>query len=476
MLHTSLEALRMTGVMAWEILWALCLGFLLSSVVEAVVSKAEMSRLLPDSSPGTIFKASAMGAASSSCSYAATALARTLFRKGADFIAAIAFQFASTNLVVELSVLLAVVMGWQFMAAEFVGGPIMIVLLVVLLRATLTPKLVEAARAQAERGLSGRMEGHAAMDMSLHEGTFWQKVTSRKGVTATSHYYWMDWHSLAPDIALGLVISGILAAFVPTSFWQGFFLSGHPELAKVWGPLVGPLVAVLSFVCSVGNVPLAAVLWNGGISFGGVIAFLFADLLILPILNIYRKYYGLKVAAILAGVFYVAMAGAALAVEGIFGVLHLIPAHTHLMVMQETVRWNYTSVLNILFIAVSGLLLIRFLKTGGPAMLREMGGEARDPNAGPSHCCHDEPVAAKHACHDEPKAVSAQHSCCHEELKGMQHAEMSGHAGHGETKARSDSHSCCHEEPKPVAVAEHDCCHHEPAMAERGKGDCCGGE
>jgi len=445
MLHTSLEALRMAGVMAWEILWALCLGFLLSSVVEAVVSKAEMGRLLPDSSAKTIVKASAMGAASSSCSYAATALARTLFRKGADFIAAMAFQFASTNLVVELSVLLAVVMGWQFMAAEFVGGPIMIAILVVLLRATITPKIVAAARAQAERGLTGRMEGHAAMDMSLHEGTFWQKVTSRKGMTATSHYYWMDWYSLAPDIALGLLISGVLAAFVPTSIWQGFFLAGHPALAKFWGPLVGPLVAVLSFVCSVGNVPLAAVLWNGGISFGGVISFLFADLLILPVLNIYRKYYGLKVAAILAMTFYIAMAGAALAVEGIFGALHLIPAHTHLTVMEEGIHWNYTSMLNLIFLAISALTFVRFLNTGGPAMLREMGGDARDPNAAPNRCCHEEEpvVAVKDCCHSEPvPGAKAAHSCCHEE---------------------------------PVVVKE-SCCGEPPPAAVKGAGDCCGGE
>jgi len=407
----------MTGIMAWEILWALCLGFLLSSVVEAVVSKAQMSKLLPDSSGKTIVKASLMGAASSSCSYAATALARTLFRKGADFIAAIAFQFASTNLVVELSVLLAVMLGWQFMAAEFVGGPIMIALLVVLLRATVTPRLVEAARRHADRGLIGRMEGHAAMDMSLHEGTFWQKITSRRGVTATSHYYWMDWYSLFPDIALGLVISGVLAAFVPTDFWKAFFLTGHPLLARIWGPLVGPLVAVLSFVCSVGNVPLAAVLWNGGISFGGVISFLFADLLILPILNIYRKYYGVKVAAILTVTFYIAMAGAALVVEGIFGVLHLIPAQRDAMVMHEVITWNYTSVLNVLFLVMSALLLVRFLRTGGPAMLREMGGAPPDPTAEPHHCCTDEPgpVVAKLGCHEEPTvAPLAAHSCCHE--------------------------------------------------------------
>jgi uncharacterized membrane protein YraQ (UPF0718 family) len=440
LLHTSLKALEMAGIMAWEILWALCLGFLLSSVVEAVVSKAQMSRLLPDSSAKTIVKASAMGAASSSCSYAATALARTLFRKGADFIAAIAFQFASTNLVVELSVLLCVMLGWQFMAAEFVGGPIMIALLVVLLRATLRPRVIEAARAHAELGLPGRMEGHAAMDMSLHEGTFWQKITSRRGMTATSHYYWMDWYSLVPDIALGLVISGILAAFVPTSFWQAFFLSGHPALARVWGPLIGPLVAVLSFVCSVGNVPLAAVLWNGGISFGGVIAFLFADLLILPILNIYRKYYGLKVAAILAGVFYVAMAGAALVVEALFGALHLIPTARHIAVMEETIRWNYTSVLNVVFLAVSALLLVQFLKTGGPAMLREMGNVPADPNTEPHSCCHEEPVAvvAHACCHDEPVAeLEVKGDCCHSE------------------SVAAVAHDCCAADPEPVA--KHEC-------------------
>jgi uncharacterized membrane protein YraQ (UPF0718 family) len=399
--------------------------------------------LLPDSSPRTILKASALGAASSSCSYAATALSRTLFRKGADFIAAMAFQFASTNLVVELSVLLFVIMGWQFMAAEFIGGPIMIVLLVVMLRNVLRPRLIEAARAHAELGLIGRMEGHAAMDMSLHEGTFWQKVTSRRGMTATSHYYWMDWYSLAPDIALGLLISGILAAFVPTGFWQAFFLSGHPVLARVWGPLVGPLVAVLSFVCSVGNVPLAAVLWNGGISFGGVISFLFADLLILPILNIYRKYYGLKVAAILAVVFYIAMAGAALAVEAIFSVLHLIPVHHPIAMMQESIRWNYTSVLNLLFLGVSALLLLRFLRTGGPAMLREMGGAAPDPNAAPHNCCEPEAVAA-HSCCAQETMPAAVHDCC---TPGP--------------VVKSDA--CCRSEP--AAGSEHRCCETEPVTA-----------
>lgn len=379
-------ALKMTGVMAWEMLWALCLGFMLSALVEAVVSKEKVGQLMPDSSAKTIVVASALGAASSSCSYAATALARTLFRKGSDFIAAMAFQFASTNLVVELSVLLAVMMGWQFMAAEFVGGPIMIAILVLLLRAVMKPKLVEIAWRQASKNLPGKMEGHAAMDMSLHEGTFWQKVTSRKGVTATSHYYWMDWYSLWPDILGGLVISGCLAAWVPQSFWRGFFLVGHPLAAKLWGPLIGPLVAVLSFVCSVGNVPLAAVLWNGGISFGGVIAFLFADLIILPVLNIYRKYYGAKVAGLLFVTFYIAMSTSALAVEFLFGALGWIPKERAAQVMTEAVRWNYTSVLNIVLLAISAMLMVRFLKTGGPAMLKEMDDAPADGEK--MSCCH----------------------------------------------------------------------------------------
>lgn len=385
-LHGLLHALEMSGVMAWEMLWALCLGFLLSAIVEAVVSKEQLGRLLPDSTPRTIVIATGLGAASSSCSYAAAALARSLFRKGADFIASMAFMFASTNLVVELSVLLAVLLGWQFMLAEFVGGPIMIAVLVVLLRLTVRPRVIEAARKQADRNLAGKMEGHAAMDMSLHEGTFVQKVSSAKGITAIAHFYYMDWYSLWLDIGVGLLISGALAAWVPQSFWKGFFLAGHPVIAQFWGPFVGPLVAVFSFVCSIGNVPLAAVLWNGDISFGGVIAFLFADLIIFPLLNIYRKYYGLKIAILLAGCFYVAMATASLAVEFLFRALHLIPQQRNAEVMQETIRWNYTSVLDLVFLAVSALLLLRFLRTGGPAMLREMDEAPADGEQ--HHCCH----------------------------------------------------------------------------------------
>jgi uncharacterized membrane protein YraQ (UPF0718 family) len=382
------HALMMSFTMTWEILWALILGFWLSAIIQAVVSKEEMSRLLPDDSPRTIAVACGLGAASSSCSYAAVALARSMFRKGANFTAAMAFQFASTNLVLELGILLAVLMGWQFALAEFTGGPFMIVIMVLLFKAFLTPRIVEAARQQAEKGLQGRMEGHAAMDMSVHEGTIWQRMTSDKGRTAISHFFVMDWVSIWIDIGAGLLIAGALAAWVPNYFWQAFFLQGHPILAKLWGPAVGPIVAILSFVCSVGNVPLAAVLWNGGISFGGVVAFLFADLIVLPILNIYRKYYGLKINVFMLVIFYISMALAALAVEFFFGSLHLIPQQRKAQIVEEAIRWNYTTILNVGFLALAMVLVIRFVRTGGPDMLRMMSE--------PGHHQHDHGKRAHH--------------------------------------------------------------------------------
>jgi len=371
--HALFTALSMAFAMGWEILWPLILGFALSGVVQAVVTKGEMSRLLPDSSLRSIVIATALGVASSSCSYAAVALARSIFRKGADFVAAMAFQFASTNLVLELGIILAVLIGWQFVAAEFVGGLIMVALLTVMLRAVMTPQRIAEAKRQADRGLAGRMEGHAAMDMSVGgEGSILARITSPKGFTAISHHFVMDWVSIWIDIVLGLLIAGALAAWVPKEFWQAFFLSADPVGSKIVGPLIGPIVAIISFVCSVGNVPLAAVLWNGGISFGGVIAFLFADLIVLPILDIYRRYYGLRIALLLLGVSYAAMAGAAYIVELIFGVAGMVPQQRSVHIAEAYIIWNYTTWLNIVFLGLAALLVWRFLKTGGPEMLRMM--------------------------------------------------------------------------------------------------------
>jgi uncharacterized membrane protein YraQ (UPF0718 family) len=253
----------------------------------------------------------------------------------------------------------------------------MVALLVVLFRSFLSGGLLDEAKQQAERGLTGRMEGHAEMDMSVGgDGTLWQRITSPPGFTAISHYFVMDWASVWMDIGGGLLISGALAAWVPAGFWQAFFGVDHPLLAKLWGPIVGPLVAVISFVCSVGNIPLAAVLWNGGISFGGAIAFIFADLIVLPILNIYRKYYGWKMTAFLFATFYAAMVGAALIVDLIFDALGLVPAQRNARVVEASIEWNYTTWLNIAFLILAAVLVWRFFKTGGLAMLRMMNRPA----------------------------------------------------------------------------------------------------
>lgn len=377
-IHAIVHALSMSFAMGWQILWPLILGFGISGAIQAVVSHKQMSRLLPNDRPKTLLKAAGLGAASSSCSYASVALARSIFRKGADFTAAMAFEIASTNLVIELGIIMAVLLGWQFTLAEFVGGPLIILILTVLFRLFLTPKLVTAARKQAEKGVSGRMEGHASMDdMAVKgEASIWQKLRSHDGKTVTSHFFIMDWASIWRDIVLGLLIAGALAAWIPQSWWKALFFTSNHTLALIWGPLVGPLIAVLSFVCSVGNVPLAAVLWNGGISFGGVIAFIFADLIVFPILKIYKKYYGMKMAFFLFWAFYAAMSLAGYIVEGIFAVLHLTPTVRNARVLEASITFNYTTVLNIVFLALAAALVWRFLRTGGPMMLKMMKAPA----------------------------------------------------------------------------------------------------
>ncbi len=366
------QALFTSLSMLWEILWPLILGFTLSGIVQAVVSHRAMAKTLGCDGPKCLTFATLFGIASSSCSYAAVALARSLFQKGASFTSSMAFELASTNLVIELGIILIVLLGWQFTAAEFTGGILMVIFMALLFRLTLTPRLVQMAKTQAEKGAVGRMEGHAAMDMSVSGGSFFSKLLSGKGFTAISNYFVMDWASVWVDIVLGLLIAGALAAWVPDSFWRTFFFSNNPTLAKIEGPLVGPLVAIVSFVCSVGNVPLAAVLWRGGISFGGVVSFIFADLIILPILDIYRKYYGWKVMGYILLTFYVTMAAAGYIVEFLFEALGIIPQNRNVVAITQGIQWNYTTVLNIIFLIFAAVLVMRFIRTGGLPMLRMM--------------------------------------------------------------------------------------------------------
>jgi uncharacterized membrane protein YraQ (UPF0718 family) len=375
-----LSALATAFDMLWEVFWPLVLGFILSAIVQTLVSRRAVERALGSDSPRSLALATLFGAASSSCSYAAVAIARSLFRKGASFPAAIVFEFASTNLVFELGLILLILLGWSFVGAEFAGGLLMIVILALLFRWTLKPGMVEEARRQVEQGRRGRMEGHGEMDMSITEGPFLKRLLSGRGLTAISHNFWGDVTAVWTDIGLGLLIAGTLAAWVPASFWQSFFLTSHPVLSQVWGPLIGPVISLLSFVCSVGNVPLAAVLWNGGISFGGVIAFVFADLIIIPILDIYRKYYGGRMALYLLFVSYAAMALAGFLIGLLFHWIGIVPVHHAVTALVSGPTLNYTTVLNVIFLGVMALLGWRFLRTGGLEMLRmmEMPAEAHD--------------------------------------------------------------------------------------------------
>jgi uncharacterized membrane protein YraQ (UPF0718 family) len=269
---------------------------------------------------------------------------------------------------------MALLLGWEFVVGEFVGGPLMIVFVAILFRLFLKRSLVEEARREADKGRLGQMEGHAEMDMSVAgEGSWSQRLRTPAGFTSTADYFVMDWAAIARDIFGGLLIAGALAAWVPDSFWRSLFLEHHPTLNRLWGPLIGPAVAMLSFVCSIGNVPLAAVLWNGGISFGGVLAFIFADLIILPILDIYRRYYGWRMAGFILATFYATMVSAGLVVEFLFKGLGIERTARDAKVVMAEVTWNYTTYRNIVFILVGAVLVWRYFRRGGGwAMLKMM--------------------------------------------------------------------------------------------------------
>jgi YHS domain-containing protein/uncharacterized membrane protein YraQ (UPF0718 family) len=356
------DSLREGFFMFWETLWALVLGFGLSGAVQAFVSKEDMQRVLGDHRPATVAKASGFGMVSSSCSYAATAMAKSLFQKGADFISTMVFMFASTNLVVELGVVLLILMGWQFAAAEFIGGPIMIVLLVLVGGFVFNSRLVEEARRRFTRAQVGGHDHEAMVGVSEDrqhelERTPWrQKLTSRAAWSDAASYTMADITMLRKELVIGYLVAGFLAVLVPMHAWNDVFLAGHGFWTSLENVIVGPFIAFISFVCSIGNVPMAAALWHGGISFGGVISFIFADLIALPLVLIYRKYYGTKLTVRLFFTFYLVMATAGLIVEGLFALVGGIPKHRPAKIVETAFHWNYTTFLNIGFLAVFALL------------------------------------------------------------------------------------------------------------------------
>jgi uncharacterized protein len=348
------DSLREAFFMFWETLWALVLGFALSGAVQAFVSRGQMQRVMGRHGPAALTRSSLLGMASSSCSYAASALARSLFQRGADFTAAMVFMFASTNLVAELGIVLWLLIGWQFTLAEFAGGAIMIVLLGLLLPRLVPRRLVAAARERLDRDEAGggAHGGHGGHQLPAEAGSLAGRLRQPARWADAAGYTISDLSMLRREIVIGFVAAGFAAAAVPASFWGAVFLRGHGALTLIENALVGPFVAIISFVCSVGNVPLAAALWHDGISFGGVVAFVFADLISLPLLLIYRKMYGGRLTLRLLGVFWLVMSAAGLLIELIAQVAGFIPATRPAVIAPEHLSWNYTTILNIIFLVV----------------------------------------------------------------------------------------------------------------------------
>jgi uncharacterized protein len=377
--------------MAWEVWWALILGFALSGIVQAWVPRARLERTLGGRGLREVSFATALGAASSSCSYAAIAIAKSLFQKGASLVSAMAFQFASTNLVFELGLVLWLFLGWQFTLAEFVGGIVLILLMWFALRVLVSPSEEEAVRAHAVEAETG----HA------HHSASGSKPFSLQGWSDVAHNFRGDLEMLWKELLAGFLIAGYVS-LLPMGFFNALFIT------NAWAPLriaenviVGPIVAALAFVCSIGNIPLAAVLWSGGISFGGVIAFIFADLIILPILNAYRKYYGARFTALLTGVMFAAMVVAALIVDGLFSLVGIVPTHRPSIesIAERPVTWNYTSVLDVIFGVVFVALIVLTLRRGAkdPVCGMTVDRKAGGPTA--EHHGHTHYFCGKHCKH-----------------------------------------------------------------------------
>lgn len=348
------ESLREGFFMFWETLWALVLGFMLSGAVQAFVSRGEMQRAMGDRRAASLARATVFGMASSSCSYAASAMAKSLFQRGANFTAAMVFMFASTNLVIELGLVLWVLMGWQFAASEYVGGVIMILLFVLLSRLVLTPAIIKSAEKRLNAAGGGTKHEHGAS--AAEEGPWRERILSKSGWADAASYAMADFTMLRKEMAIGYVIAGFLAVVVPHSVWASVFLSGHGFWTALENAVVGPFIAVIAFVCSVGNVPLAAALWQGGISFGGVVSFIFADLITLPLILIYRKFYGGRLTWRLVALFWIVMSATGLIVEYLFSALGWVPAQRPVEIVGHAFQWNYTTYLNIVFIGVFVLL------------------------------------------------------------------------------------------------------------------------
>ena len=391
------DSLRMAFFMFWVTLWPLILGFGLSGAVQAFVSRSQMQRLMGDHGIRSLARASLFGMVSSSCSYAASAMAKSLFQKGADFTTAMVFLLASTNLVLELGLVLWILIGWQFALSEYVGGIIMIALLALIARFFFKPALVEAARERVQSRATDltEHEHHGEPDESL--APFRQRVRSAAGWADAASYTMADLIMLRRELVIGYLVAGFLAVLVPTSVWNLLFFHGHGIWTSIENVIVGPLIAVISFVCSIGNVPLAAALWTGGISFGGVVSFIFADLITMPLILIYRKLYGWALTWRLVVAFWIVMSVAGLITEVLFGIFGGIPQTRPIHPVAIGFEWNYTTILNLLFLVVLGVLYWLYRNR---ARFGSGAGYAIDPVCGMQVETGLAPAHATHRGHD----------------------------------------------------------------------------
>jgi uncharacterized protein len=347
--------------MAWEVWWALVLGFALSGIVQAWVTRGQMERLLGGRHLGATLRATGLGAASSSCSYAAIAIAKSAFQKGAGLPAAIAFMFASTNLVFELGIVIWIFLGPEFTAAEFLGGVALILLMWAVVRVFVSEREEEEVREHAREAQAGHEHEMASGRRPLRE-----RLSSVDAWSDVAHNFRGDWQMLWKEITIGFLIAGYVA-LVPESVFQALFLDDAPDAVQtIENVVLGPVIAVLSFVCSIGNIPLAAILWAGGISFAGVIAFIYGDLITLPIVLAYRKYYGTAFALKLTALMFAAMVIVALVVDALFSASGLIPEDrpTIESITDRGISLNYTAVLNVLFTVFGAALLWLTIRRG----------------------------------------------------------------------------------------------------------------
>ena len=366
--HHLLDAALMSASMVWDVAWSLVLGFVISGLLQVVVSQERLQRALGGNGLRQVALATGFGAASSSCSYASAAISRTLFTGGAGLVPSLAFLMASTNLVVELGVVLWLLMGWQFTAAEWLGGLVLIGIMWALVRLTYPAALAEAARAHAAGA-----GGHSHAGPPVAGDTLWQKLRQPETPMRVAQSVVMDARMLWKDLAIGFVVAGVLAAFVPPLVWSHLFLHhSAPWVRVVVNAVIGPLLAIVTFVCSIGNVPMAAILWAGGAGFGGVLSFLYADLIVLPLLDVYRRYYGWRFAAYIFCVFFVAMAASGVVMDLVFHASGLVPdARPDIRAHVEHFSLNYTFWLNVVF-GASAVWLWR------KGRVSEMA----------QHCCH----------------------------------------------------------------------------------------